>query len=409
MTALFGPSGCGKTTVLRCIAGLHRLADGVCEIDGDTWQDRDGTFLPTHKRPLGYVFQEASLFPHLTVRKNLLFGAPPGATLAAATWKSASDRVRRGHRSPRRDAAARPIAAQSLRRRTPAGGDRAGAPVATQAPADGRAPVRARPRHQGEILPFLERLRDRLSLPIVYITHDLAEVERLADQVVLMEKGGVLAAGPLADLQSDPSLPLATARDAAVTLDATVEAYDARLWPADARCPRRPLHRARVARARAASIGASGSSPATSVSRASRPGRARSSTSRPGGSCSARRSIRARCVAVVALGARRGRPALVASHSEVLGVAEPRRRRHSLRAGQGRGPRAGARRLKGARVSRAIRAEGRRPPRAAYASILTGTDFDAGVFDFWSWLQSGISDSAPGNSRRGIRPAARTG
>ena len=76
MTALFGPSGCGKTTVLRCIAGLLRVSDGVCEIDGDVWQDRYGTFLPTHRRPLGYVFQEASLFPHLTVRRNLLFGAP---------------------------------------------------------------------------------------------------------------------------------------------------------------------------------------------------------------------------------------------------------------------------------------------------------------------------------------------
>src|SRR5208337_2997341 len=80
---------------------------------------------------------------------------------------------------------------------------------------------------KNEILPFLERLRDRQLLPIVYITHDIAEVERLADQVVLMEKGHVLAFGPLADLQSDPSLPLAMARDAAVTLDATVEAYDA--------------------------------------------------------------------------------------------------------------------------------------------------------------------------------------
>ena len=76
VTALFGPSGCGKTTVLRCIAGLLRLSDGLCEIDGEMWQDRDGTFLPTHKRPLGYVFQEASLFPHLSVRRNLMFGAP---------------------------------------------------------------------------------------------------------------------------------------------------------------------------------------------------------------------------------------------------------------------------------------------------------------------------------------------
>src|SRR3974390_2696802 len=76
VTALFGPSGCGKTTVLRCIAGLLRLNDGVCEIDGDVWQARNGAFLTTHRRPLGYVFQEASLFPHLSVRRNLLFGAP---------------------------------------------------------------------------------------------------------------------------------------------------------------------------------------------------------------------------------------------------------------------------------------------------------------------------------------------
>ena len=75
MTALFGPSGCGKTTVLRCIAGLLRI-NGVCEIDGEVWQDENGAFLPTHKRPLGYVFQEASLFQHLSVRRNLLFGAP---------------------------------------------------------------------------------------------------------------------------------------------------------------------------------------------------------------------------------------------------------------------------------------------------------------------------------------------
>jgi molybdate transport system ATP-binding protein len=79
---------------------------------------------------------------------------------------------------------------------------------------------------KNEILPFLERLRDRLALPVVYITHDIAEVERLADQIVLMEKGRVLAAGPLTDLQSDPSLPLAMARDAAVSLDGVVESRD---------------------------------------------------------------------------------------------------------------------------------------------------------------------------------------
>src|SRR5271168_498779 len=79
-----------------------------------------------------------------------------------------------------------------------------------------------------EILPFLERLRDRLALPIVYITHSIAEVERLADQMVLMEKGRVTGAGPLEELQSDPALPLAVARDAAVTLDGVIEAHDGR-------------------------------------------------------------------------------------------------------------------------------------------------------------------------------------
>ena len=81
---------------------------------------------------------------------------------------------------------------------------------------------------KNEILPFLERLRDRLSLPIIYVTHDIAEVERLADQIVLMEKGRVLAAGPLDVLQSDPSLPLAVGRDAAVSLDSVIEAHDSR-------------------------------------------------------------------------------------------------------------------------------------------------------------------------------------
>ena len=74
ITGLFGPSGCGKTTVLRAIAGLHRLDEGYCAIGRDVWQD-GASFRPTHRRPIGYVFQEASLFPHLSVRGNLLYGA----------------------------------------------------------------------------------------------------------------------------------------------------------------------------------------------------------------------------------------------------------------------------------------------------------------------------------------------
>jgi molybdate transport system ATP-binding protein len=237
VTALFGPSGCGKTTVLRCIAGLNRLSDGACDIDGDVWQD-GRTFLPTHKRPLGYVFQEASLFPHLSVRRNLLFGAPRATVAALGECGRAVSDGAHSRSAPliAFDEVADLLGVTPLLDRSPrnlSGGER-------QRVAIGRAllsqpklllmdePLSALDRvTKSEILPFLERLRDRLRLPIVYVTHDIAEVERLADHVVLMDKGRVIATGPLAKLQSDPSLPLAVARDAAVSLDAVVESYDA--------------------------------------------------------------------------------------------------------------------------------------------------------------------------------------
>ncbi len=223
VTALFGPSGCGKTTVLRCMAGLHRLARGRCVVAGDIWQD-DTLFRPAHRRPIGYVFQEASLFAHLSVRDNLLFGAPRlfGASRrpAAIGLDDVLDLLRLGAllgRSPRHLS----------------GGER-------QRVAIGRAllsqprlllmdePLSALDRaSRDEILPFLERLHASLALPILYVSHDMAEVERLADHLVLMAAGRVLAVGKLGDLQSDAQLPLAATRDAAVSLDGTVRGFDA--------------------------------------------------------------------------------------------------------------------------------------------------------------------------------------
>jgi molybdate transport system ATP-binding protein len=220
VTALFGPSGCGKTTVLRCIAGLQRL-DGRCEVGGDVWQD-EARFRPPHQRAIGYVFQEASLFAHLSVRRNLLYGAP-------------QDGQRHSSSDLSFDEAIDLLGLDGLLDRAPhnlSGGER-------QRVALGRAllsqpqlllmdePLSALDRlTKDEILPFLERLHTRLSLPILYVSHDMAEVERLADFLVLMQAGRVLAAGSIAALQSDPSLPLAAARDAAVSLDATIESYD---------------------------------------------------------------------------------------------------------------------------------------------------------------------------------------
>ena len=219
VTAIFGPSGSGKTTVLRCIAGLHRAAAGHVAIKGELWQD-EASFRPVHQRPIGYVFQEASLFSHLSVRGNLLFGA------RAATGEpllSLDEAVALLGLAPLLDRA--PL--------TLSGGER-------QRVAIGRA-LLSRPRlllmdeplsaldraAREEILPFLEQLHERLSLPVLYVTHDMTEVERLADQIILMERGRVIGAGPLAQMQSDPTLPLMGARDAAVSLEGEVIAFDA--------------------------------------------------------------------------------------------------------------------------------------------------------------------------------------
>ena len=219
VTALYGPSGCGKTTLLRCIAGLNRVRDGHCRVNGELWQDGARLFAPTHRRSLGYVFQEASLFPHLSVKANLRFGAPPAGAPPTIGWDEVVDLCGLAlllDRAPR----------------DLSGGER-------QRVALGRA-LLSQPRlllmdeplsaldaaAKADILPFLERLRDRLSLPALYVTHDMTEVERLADHLALIDRGRVIAAGPLAELQSDPALPLAAARGAAVTLTGTIAAID---------------------------------------------------------------------------------------------------------------------------------------------------------------------------------------
>jgi len=217
VTAIFGPSGCGKTTVLRCIAGLQRVADGTCAVDGAVWQN-GAIFQPPYQRPIGYVFQEASLFAHLSVRGNLLYGAPKDAK-----GQSFDEVITLLGLAPLLDRAPHNLS----------GGER-------QRVAIGRAllsqprlllmdePLSALDRQsKDEILPFLERLHATLALPVIYVSHDMAEVERLADHLVLMAAGRVLASGRLAALQSDISLPLAQGREAAVSLEAVAESYDA--------------------------------------------------------------------------------------------------------------------------------------------------------------------------------------
>jgi molybdate transport system ATP-binding protein len=220
VTGLFGPSGCGKTTVLRCLAGLTRLKIGRLSVEGDVWQD-EKTFLPPYRRPIGYVFQEPRLFPHLSVMDNLSFGLKRSAEIRTElSLDSVVDLMGIG----------------ALLSRAPdklSGGEKQRIAIARALLSQPRLllmdePLSALDRdRRGEILPYLETLHRKLALPIVYVTHDFSELEKLADHLVLMESGKVLAAGALAALVTDLTLPIARQPDAAAALTVRVHAYDA--------------------------------------------------------------------------------------------------------------------------------------------------------------------------------------
>jgi len=217
VTALFGPSGCGKTSVLRSIAGLNRV-EGTIRIGADIWQ-REKFFLPTHKRPIGYVFQEASLFAHLSVRANLIFGMVKKKSSAEFGF----------------DEVVSILGLENLIDHYPhhlSGGERQRVAIGRALLSDPHVLLMDEPlsaldqKMREEIMPFLMRLRRHLHLPIFYITHDMREVERLADYLVLMEDGHIRACGDLQKLQADLSLPLARGRDAMVSLDAKFVNWD---------------------------------------------------------------------------------------------------------------------------------------------------------------------------------------
>ncbi|XDA96952.1 molybdenum ABC transporter ATP-binding protein [Sulfitobacter sp. LCG007] len=219
ITALFGRSGAGKTTVINIIAGLMRPDRGRVAVNGRVLLDTGaGVFLPAHRRRLGYVFQDARLFPHLDVRQNLSFGIRYAAT----------DRA-----GPGIGEVADLLGIAALMGRTPAtlsGGEKSRVAL-------GRA-LLSRPdmllmdeplasldtARKQDILPYLERLRDGpLKLPILYVSHSLDEVARLADTLVLIRDGQVAAQGPLFDVLADPAaVPLIGVRDAGAVIEATV-------------------------------------------------------------------------------------------------------------------------------------------------------------------------------------------
>ncbi|MES2398380.1 MAG: molybdenum ABC transporter ATP-binding protein [Pseudomonadota bacterium] len=221
VTAIYGPSGSGKTTLLRCIAGLERSGGGYLSVNGEVWQDdKAGVFLPVHQRPLGYVFQEASLFAHLDVQGNLDYGL---------------QRVPVAQRRVSLDQAIELLGIGKLIKRrsdTLSGGERQRVAMARALATSPSLLLMDEPlasldvQRKAEILPYLERLHDELEIPVLYVSHSPDEVARLADHLVLLEGGKVLASGPARELMTRMDLPMAHGDSAAAVIDATVSGLE---------------------------------------------------------------------------------------------------------------------------------------------------------------------------------------
>jgi molybdate transport system ATP-binding protein len=218
VTAVFGRSGSGKTTLLRCIAGLERAAEGRLVVAGEVWQDAR-RFLPAHRRPIGYVFQEASLFPHLSVLGNLRYGMVRAEEARRADLGHVIELLGIGHLLDRKPARL-------------SGGERQRVAIARALAVGRRLLLMDEPlsaldlERKREILPYLERLHDELEIPVLYVSHSPDEVARLADHLVVLERGRALASGPLGETLSRVDLPLRLGAEEGSVIEATVAELD---------------------------------------------------------------------------------------------------------------------------------------------------------------------------------------
>jgi len=198
VSALFGHSGSGKTTCLRAMAGLEKLPNSYFAVAGEVWQDSSkGIFMPTHQREIGYVFQEASLFAHLNVRDNLNFGRlRVPVEKRKINFKKVCDI----------------LALTTLLDRPPAslsGGERQRVAIARALLTSPKLLLMDEPLSaldhdlKQEVLPYLERIQQTLSIPIIYVSHSPDEVARLADHIAIIKNGALIKSGPLAQVMLD--------------------------------------------------------------------------------------------------------------------------------------------------------------------------------------------------------------
>jgi molybdate transport system ATP-binding protein len=222
LTALFGPSGAGKTSVINVIAGLLRPAQGTVVVDDRVLLDtRRGVVLPPHARRIGYVFQEPRLFPHLTVRQNLLYGR----------WFT-----RTRERRERLDQVIDLLGIEPLLHRGPvrlSGGEKQRVAIGRALLASPHLLLMDEPLYglddarKNELLPYIERIRDEDGVPIIYVSHSVAEVARLATTMVVLAEGRVVGTGTVREMI--PTLDTTAAHrvpEAGTVLEMLVVAHD---------------------------------------------------------------------------------------------------------------------------------------------------------------------------------------
>lgn len=219
VTAIFGPSGCGKTTLLRALAGLEPCRDAYLKVGDTTWQ-QGSICVPTHKRSLAYVFQEASLFSHLSVKDNLQYGIK---------------RVCVSERKVSLNRAVELLGIGSLLERRAdqlSGGEKQRVAIARALSVSPKILLMDEPLssldlpRKREIMPYIESLHSELNIPVIYVSHSPEEVARLADHLVLLENGQVTAQGATSEMLTRIDLPFAHGDDAASLIYAVVEGHD---------------------------------------------------------------------------------------------------------------------------------------------------------------------------------------
>ncbi len=219
ITAVFGPSGCGKTTLLRVIAGLEHCANGYLKVADTVWQDQH-SFVPAHQRSIGYIFQEPSLFPHLNVQKNIDYGIKRSQ---GKNQKSSVDKI------------VELLGIAHLLQREPSslsGGEKQRVAIARALAVNPCLLLMDEPlaaldqKRKDEFMPYLETLHAELDIPVIYVSHSSMEVSRLADHLVLMDSGRIVASGGIHEMMTRLDLPVSHDNDAAAIIEAKVTGHD---------------------------------------------------------------------------------------------------------------------------------------------------------------------------------------